>query len=656
VRGEATGYQVDSEHVGKFMCHGRREIGPAGHESISRSQQAEEMNQESNPHSTPAKFDKEHPPALVNAFQAIEVVFQTEEDGPFFIGGTPKQAQVKSIYIVILDSSLDSETMDAFHLGLMQSSVLQVLDNLTQGTIYKTDDDFFHAWKEEGSLHLDYRYRHSPGTWFNLSLNAACSELVVKWLSYHSGASRNAPCPCNSGKKFKMCCAHQVPVAQDISEVLPDLVRKIDHSNDHSADMPDGHVGEKSVTDTTRLYETRIVNDGSGLLSLDYMQGHDEDWQPLLTPAGHPMRHNSNNLLSEIQAELKAGSPSQMLERFTNYQLLCSQIDEFQAASSPFTLLKHNIPQVLMEDGAFFPMHPPEEIERIHNLESLSSFLTETFGENRFSQFAVSSPPETRSTWGRHDAKGPRFDELHDWVHNTYQEASLEQQVVIHSAFHISGSTMVALLFTYGYMTPQQFALGSLAARQIIPDMLDEQEQSDMLDQQEKLASFAAKMTAYLDNSRTETENLIGKGEGESVEFKSTFKRNLRTQKSDKDIETAALKEIVGFLNSGGGHLIIGVSDDGKIIGLCHDVFSSEDRYKTHISNQIRVRVGPDFGNHLQYYFDSLHKKKVLRIQCAELPRSEMAFLDGDFYLRNAAQTIKLSTKEAMDWRRNRYA
>ena len=149
---------------------------------------------------------------------------------------------------------------------------------------------------------------------------------------------------------------------------------------------------------------------------------------------------------------------------------------------------------------------------------------------------------------------------------------------------------------------------------------------------------------------------MIERGEGEDVEFKSTFRRNLHTQKSDKAIETAALKEIAGFLNSQGGHLIIGVSDDGKILGLGHDVFSSVDRYKNHISNQIRVRVGPDFGEHLKYQFDSYQKETVLRIQCAQLPRSETAFLDGELYVRNAAQTIKLSTKEAMEWRRKRDA
>ena len=35
----------------------------------------------------------------------------------------------------------------------------------------------------------------------------------------------------------------------------------------------------------------------------------------------------------------------------------------------------------------------------------------------------------------------------------------------------------------------------------------------------------------------------------------------------------ATLKEIVGFLNAGGGSLLIGVSDDGHVLGIEQDGF-----------------------------------------------------------------------------------
>jgi predicted HTH transcriptional regulator len=55
----------------------------------------------------------------------------------------------------------------------------------------------------------------------------------------------------------------------------------------------------------------------------------------------------------------------------------------------------------------------------------------------------------------------------------------------------------------------------------------------------------------------TEAQQLIAKGEGHRIEFK------LKAKHPDRII-----REIVAFSNSKGGHLFIGVDDDGSIVGL----------------------------------------------------------------------------------------
>jgi predicted HTH transcriptional regulator len=55
----------------------------------------------------------------------------------------------------------------------------------------------------------------------------------------------------------------------------------------------------------------------------------------------------------------------------------------------------------------------------------------------------------------------------------------------------------------------------------------------------------------------TDAQQLIAQGEGHQIEFK------LKAKHPDKII-----REIVAFSNSKGGHLFIGVDDDGSIIGL----------------------------------------------------------------------------------------
>ena len=52
-------------------------------------------------------------------------------------------------------------------------------------------------------------------------------------------------------------------------------------------------------------------------------------------------------------------------------------------------------------------------------------------------------------------------------------------------------------------------------------------------------------------------------GESDSVEFKSTLRWNLHSDKSDKNIENACLKTVAAFLNTSGGMLIVGADDGG---------------------------------------------------------------------------------------------
>ena len=71
----------------------------------------------------------------------------------------------------------------------------------------------------------------------------------------------------------------------------------------------------------------------------------------------------------------------------------------------------------------------------------------------------------------------------------------------------------------------------------------------------------------YMSKRRSAVE-LIRLGESKTVEFKSTLRWNLREGKKDPTVVThAVLKTIAAFLNTEGGDLLIGVADDGSIVG-----------------------------------------------------------------------------------------
>ena len=73
----------------------------------------------------------------------------------------------------------------------------------------------------------------------------------------------------------------------------------------------------------------------------------------------------------------------------------------------------------------------------------------------------------------------------------------------------------------------------------------------------------------YLENSSkmfSEDDELLNKDESNTHELKSTLRMNLATKQKDDRMLQDVLKTIVGFLNTKGGTLLIGVSDD-KAIG-----------------------------------------------------------------------------------------
>ena len=64
--------------------------------------------------------------------------------------------------------------------------------------------------------------------------------------------------------------------------------------------------------------------------------------------------------------------------------------------------------------------------------------------------------------------------------------------------------------------------------------------------------------------------------------------------------------------------------------------------------------MGADYGKFLTYTYATIRGLKVLDLVCEKLPSHETAFLDGELYIRNTAQVIKLNTKEAMEWQSRR--
>lgn len=162
-------------------------------------------------------------------------------------------------------------------------------------------------------------------------------------------------------------------------------------------------------------------------------------------------------------------------------------------------------------------------------------------------------------------------------------------------------------------------------------------------------------------NELSEEESILAeirKGESKTMEFKESFSLDVRqfennkkyTPKKEGKIELSSLKNVVGFINSEGGKLLIGVEDGGKITGLEKELElfhkNSEDNFLLHFKNLTKKSIGPNFYSHFNANIKTVNNKKIMVVECVK-SENEPCYLDDDFYVRTNPATDKLTTKEA---------
>lgn len=160
----------------------------------------------------------------------------------------------------------------------------------------------------------------------------------------------------------------------------------------------------------------------------------------------------------------------------------------------------------------------------------------------------------------------------------------------------------------------------------------------------------------HLDTKRP-LEDRIASGEGEYLEFKSTLRVNIHTGKKDAKMENAALKTIAGFLNKKGGFLIVGVNDDGEVLGLDNDKFQNEDKMLLHLGNLINDRMGSQTSAYINSRIEDVSGGRVLVVECH--PSKAPVYIKESgtekFYVRTTAATTDMSISEAQAYIKDRF-
>ncbi len=154
---------------------------------------------------------------------------------------------------------------------------------------------------------------------------------------------------------------------------------------------------------------------------------------------------------------------------------------------------------------------------------------------------------------------------------------------------------------------------------------------------------------------------LIAQGEGATLEFKSSFRWDLRENKVNRTVEAVVLKTLAGYMNSNGGTLLIGVADDGSVVGLHHDYQTlkkpDRDGFEQALMTAIATKLGGDACQAVQIIFHTLENQEVCRVIVARMERP-VYVKEGEspkLYVRTGVLTRELNVQEAVAYTSSRW-
>lgn len=121
------------------------------------------------------------------------------------------------------------------------------------------------------------------------------------------------------------------------------------------------------------------------------------------------------------------------------------------------------------------------------------------------------------------------------------------------------------------------------------------------------------------------------------------------------------LQEVAAFLNSKqGGTVLIGVEDNGTVVGLAEDYQVTNPRkcdsdgYQLFLLDALANNLMGHWSGFYSISFGKVQGKDVCRIDV--LPATDAVYLkNGDFYIREGNRKRKLTPRETVDYVRQRW-
>jgi hypothetical protein len=394
---------------------------------------------------------------------------------------------------------------------------------------------------------------------------------------------------------------------------------------------------------------------------------------PLVTKKGELFKHTDQRLLKKIITDIQIRRCIDC-DGITSYRLLEFQLDYIDKRvdfiSEDFNRISDCDDLILLKTGRIpRTASSPDYLSLESNNDEDPLFNTIFWG---FSSVIMNLNSFITENIQQIDSE---IEDDHPFIlllKQHYQLMSNEMRSAVHLLSYINKAGIVLpLLFVLNRITASEYAKGMLSIQfRNQSEYKEDQDQDDKFPYEPDTFSGLTPQEIYSTyfNSAVEVGdylalvNIIGvkqpvlldlitKGESGELEFKSTFRWDLKAGKTNPAVERASLKTISAFLNSSGGILLIGVRDDGSIEGIESDRFANEDKFLLHLWTLIRTSLGRDVSPFIQTLLEKKDEKTICIVRCSKSPKPVFLKQPGfneEFFIRVGPSSNALEISEAL--------
>ena len=151
-------------------------------------------------------------------------------------------------------------------------------------------------------------------------------------------------------------------------------------------------------------------------------------------------------------------------------------------------------------------------------------------------------------------------------------------------------------------------------------------------------------------------DEMLHAGESAVLEFKSTLRWDINKQQVNTELQKVIAKTVAGLMNAEGGTLVIGVADDGTVLGLESDLKSlkrpDKDGFEQLLRQVLIDSLGAEFSQYVHVSFPEHDGCSVCVIKIDRTPRPVYLADKGstDFYIRAGNTTRPLDVQATHEY------